>query len=620
MNFSFKVPSISKKREEFNFDHSHTMTHNFGVSQVVSCIDVKPNDDITIDLSAFTRLMPMPCPSYGGVKLTHRAFFVPINYVIRHFEDFIAMQKSPFYSNGGNSNLDRINIPYFTPKEVLFRFLGTKNYTFPAETEYFVNAPAGATEYDFLLYDSGWKKLNYTTKGRRIVSWLAQLGYKLPSSLDGQGYSEIKYDCTALFAWWKFYLDWVVPSRFVLSVPDFVYVRGVLENSENTYADVHLSFDPNGTPDGLIDIVPFLNVPTSFLDDDIYTSAFQSPYGVENSTSELPVVDSLLVQDENPAGQLLPSPQNFGDDRPSKSAVVNAYRQINPTGDRGFINQLSLLSLGRLQQLINTKKITSTSVLDWLRSNYGISPSKEALHISEYLGSFDSQIMIGDVMATATTDSQLGTTVVGQYAGKGLGGSSGKWRIRSNSFGYVFITAEISTKSSYVNGVSPLRMRFKPLDFYNEKFDNVGVRAIPHSELIYNTFETPIQSVVENLPSPNGIFGFSPRYSEYKYKNDMVSGDFMFPSVNKGLDSWYLSRKFKLSDNPTIGLEFLSATSDSVGSQYDRIFQNTDNIDHFYSIYRINVHATSLMEKLYDYFHTLNETSEDKDSLDVNIN
>ena len=40
MKFNFNVPKTSKKRNEFNFDHSHVMTHNFGSirnTQVLIC-------------------------------------------------------------------------------------------------------------------------------------------------------------------------------------------------------------------------------------------------------------------------------------------------------------------------------------------------------------------------------------------------------------------------------------------------------------------------------------------------------------------------------------------------------------------------------------------------------
>lgn len=617
--FSFKAPSNSKKREEFNLDHSHTLTHNFGVNQVISCITVKPNDDITIDLSAFTRLMPLPCPTFGGVKVTHRAYFVPISYCLRHFDEFIAFQKAAAIPM--NSSLAHIKIPYFTPLDVFKFLLDSNTGSYTADTDY-VQLYQGEGPYDLYttVDDNPWTA-NYTTKGRRIVSWLSQLGYKIPPTTRGS-YTAIKYDVTRLFAWWKFYLDWVVPARFVLNEPRFVYIKSVLDNLETGSQQYHLTYNTDNVySDTEIDISQFLMVPTSFLDDDIYTSAFVTPYGVENDSSSLGQLSGLDVQIPSPADSNQLSDYAFSKSTANGNTPYLVRSPSAVSSLNSSINQFSLLSLARLQRLVDRKKITSTSVLDFLRSEYGIAPSHDSLHLSTYLGSTDSQIMVGDIMATATTDSQLGTTVVGQYAGKGLGGSSAKWRLQSQGeHGYIFITAEISTKSSYVNGVSPLCQRFEPLDYFKEEFDNVGVRAIKHSELVYNTFESLERLDPVELPNPDSIFGFSPRYSEYKYMNDVVSGDFMFPSVNTGLDSWYLNRKFKITEEPIIGLEFLSATSDSVGSQYDRIFQNTDNVDHFYSVYQIDVHETSLMEKLFDYFKSINDTDIDKDDIDVSVN
>lgn len=354
---------------------------------------------------------------------------------------------------------------------------------------------------------------------------------------------------------------------------------------------------------------PFIySYPTSFLDDDPYTVAFESAYSVENSGSAIGLLNGLSYS------------RSAEDESKLRSNSYTSVPNVLNANAGSPFSEFALLSLGRLQQLVNKKKITSTQVLEFLKSSFGVAPSHDAMHLSSYLGSFDSEIMIGDVMATATTDSQMGTTVVGQYAGKGLGGSNGKWRLRSDCHGILFITCEISTKSSYVNGVSPLRSRFNPEDFFNELFDNVGVRAVRHDELLFNDFEKLTYDSSKSYPRPDSIFGFHPRYSEYKFKNDEVSGDFMFPSVNTGLDSWYLSRKFKYDENLKIGLEFLSATSSSVGSQYDRIFQNTDDDDHFISIFHVDIHETSIKEKFFDYFDTINDTSEDKHSQTVNIN
>lgn len=617
MKFQFSVPSVSKRKNELNLDHSHILTHNFGVQQIVSVIDLIPNSDVTVDLSSFTRLMPLPCPTYGGVKVVHRAYFVPLEFCFKGFNDFVSFQKQPQFNTQYPSNsvsLSEFKMPYFTVGDIFDVLCGGTRQNPSDDSEYIQPINDSDARHDLAgQTGNGVVYYTYTVKGRKLVTWLSQLGYKIPPffSYLADAHMDKKYCPDALFSFWKYYLDWVVPARFVLNEPRFVYVKSILDNLVCFDKNYHLIsiYDESLRNNSVLDLAKFLMVPTSFLDDDHYTTSFVTPYGVENSSSK-------LVSD---TGQTLLG-LNVSASSPQNAGVTSSNDNVPFVNNTSTLSQLTLLSLGRLQQLVNSKKITSTNVLDFLRTNYGVAPSHDVMRLSSYLGNFDSQIMIGDVMATASTDSQVGTTVVGQFAGKGLGGSSAKWRVGTDQHGILFITAEITTKSSYVNGVSPLRSRFNALDFFNEKFDNVGVRAVRHDELVFNTFESLEYNGTESYPSPSSIFGFQPRYSEYKFHDDLVSGDFMFPSVNTGLDSWYLNRKFKFTDDPKIGLEFLSATSDSVGSQYDRIFQVTDNVDHFYSVYRIDVHETSIKEKFLDYFKTLNDTDEDKDSQDVLIN
>lgn len=611
MKFNFKLPSMVNKRDDFNLSHSHVLTHNFGQMNVISAIDIKPGDDLVIDLSAFTRLMPLPCPTYGGVKVTHRAYAVNFDFIIHHFSEFLKLQKIPSILNNGtyivsHASKSPLNIPTINMQDIQIALIMSED-----NDDSFCEPCQSTDRYDIYWAtapDRIGKYHRYTSRGRRVVSWLSQLGYKLKS--DVENYT---FDCLALFAFWKFYLEWVVPARFVHMNSDFLLIKKIIDDLDCQDVAYSLIYhdDDADYQSNEISIKPFLHFPTSFLDDDPYTTSFVSPYGSDDFSDFDYSTSYVQGLEQNAGGQ------------PINNPIVQQTASLNTNGVPGFfannsdgykINQLSLLSLGRLQKLVNAHKVTSTKVLDWLRTEYGITPSSDSLRLSKYLGSFESQILVGDVMATATTDSQLGITVVGQYAGKGLGGSSAKWRFKSDFTGMIFVTAEISTKSSYVNGVSPLRSRTKALQFFHNEFDNVGVRAIKVEEIKFNTFD-PTQGTLGS----GQIFGFSPRYSEYKFKNDEVTGDFMFPSVNSGLDSWYLSRKFKYDEVPKIGLEFLSASSDSVGSQYDRIFQNTNNVDHFYSVYKIDIHETSFMESMFDYFKTISE-SEDKRDVDVALN
>lgn len=597
MNFDFKLPSALRGRNEFDLSHNHVLSQNFGGHNILSVIELNRGDEVNVDLTGFTRLMPLPAPTYGGVKMIHRAYAVNLEYVIKHFNDFIAYQKVPGtvnYTQPQYASNKQLYIPRFKVSDVITVITSSRKWTT-------VHAGTEQMVFDFFDYSNN-NGYVLTPAGRRLVSWLSQLGYKLPSYTQG-AYNDEVYDCLALFAFWKYYLEWVVPARFVLTNLDFVYIRSVIDELDCQNRQYVLKAVPNGQSNEL-PLEKFLVPPTSFLEDDPYTSAFMESYGVENTSSNL--IGSSI---QNISG--LDIDTNSQDSSVIGNSLIDGSTSDNVAqliyNNDGSFSQFALLSLGRLQKLVNAKKATSTRVKDFLLNMFGVAPSSDELRMSQYLGSFDSQIMIGDVMSTANTETTQGMTYVGEYAGKGLGGSSAHWKFKSDFNGFLFITCELQVKTSYVNGISVLRQRFDPMAFYQPNFDNIGVRAIKRKELIFNTFEDDHSIDPSELPSPTSIFGFSPRYSEYKFKNDEVTGDFMIPSVNAGLDSWYLSRKFNVDDEPFVGLEFNSASSEGVGSQYDRIFQNTNNDDHFYSTYRIHIKKYASMESLFDYFETIED-------------
>lgn len=600
----FKVPVGVNSRNVFDLSHNHVMSHNFGVDTVVSCMSLVPGDDFDVKIRSFTRLTPLPCPTFGGIKLIKRCFFVPYEFVMRGFSDFIAGEK---YPNPSGAGLVTLAVPYTTVEDIYDYFVTQSSIC------YISGSATPPAKQDFVHGGVGY---TYTSKGRKLRSWLHTLGIALPfctypqdtTKPNRSSYGNIRFDLLKVFAFWKFYLDWVVPARFVNTTPFFVTLRTYLDNvfvSSNAYLNSSVLGD-------------ILDVPVSFLEDDYFTSAFVSAYGPETPKA---YTDSGLDVVFSGAGNSTTVKNPTTGSNYDGMPVVESG---STTGVRN-LSSLQLLSLGRLQDMVNKRKVTDSHVLDWLRLTYGIAPSKDALRYSTYLGQSSNIIQIGDVMSTANTQSAVGQTYVGEYAGKGLGFSENHWKYKTDKHGVLFVTCEIQTKTSYVNGLSPLAQQLTPKAFFDPHFDNVGVRAVTKRELALDCFDSePSWSdldVADNLvPNADSPFGFVPRYSEYKKMDDMISGDFICPSVNAGMDSWYLSRQFGFLDDPKISLDFCSAASDTVGSVYDRIFQNTNNDDHFYSIFNIEVKASRPMESITDYFDTINSEDNVKNIKQSNNN
>jgi hypothetical protein len=117
--------------------------------------------------------------------------------------------------------------------------------------------------------------------------------------------------------------------------------------------------------------------------------------------------------------------------------------------------------------------------------------------------------------------------------------------------------------------------RFDKLDYAWPTFANIGEQAILNKELYVNT-TNEIQEQV---------FGYIPRYSEYRYINNRVAGDF------KGnLDFWHFGRIF--GNLPTLNEDFIEC------DPTERPFSVLNNEDHKILAHVFNnVHALRKLPK-----------------------
>ena len=156
-------------------------------------------------------------------------------------------------------------------------------------------------------------------------------------------------------------------------------------------------------------------------------------------------------------------------------------------------------------------------------------------------------------------------------------------------------------------------MRTTKLQFWTPEYDSLGVQPITADELYVPT--------LSNTMIGNGheqIFGFTPRYADYKVAHDQLTGNFRLPTLNGGTEdiggttnaagSWHLMRVFRNGDfsmdyaNVVHSPSFVSGSSDF--SQYKRIFYDVeaDSPDNFTLIHNFEIAAYAPMKALYDTY------------------
>lgn len=586
---AMKVKSATSKLRPFDMSSSLITTSNFGVMKPIKAMTCVPGDKINLSVSEFTRLMPMPVPTYGSIKSKTRAFFVPFRIVMKPWLSFISNNKKVTSTNIYNP----VKVP-----ELIIRSL-----KLALASEKFSTLVTGDESYDFSVAPAsggGIKKLKLKPAGKRIVDWFYSVGCPI---LEGDHNDNRRISALPLLCFIKLYIDWVVPSRFVNLYSD---VLKLFEFETSESITTYLADSSNLEKV----LLPFY----AYYEDDYFTSAWQNASGTEIEMASDTVIPGQIAAPSSwfpdpsdpPSTNLIPNDYGTVRGNESQSPLTETPQQ---SGDPLFLNNgatasqfvgsqtvemesdnpavksvpplnyFTLRSIGALQDMINRGKLVGTKVQEYLRVTYGFEPSVDAMNLSTYLGCKENEIMIGDVMATAGTEINS----LGQYAGRGIGSGDASFSYECKEHGLLFVTNELVVKPSYIDGLDYMFDQKDRLDFFQPEFDNIGCEALPLRRLSFRSAHGP--------NSNQYLFGFTPRYSAYKFAFDRLSGDFRLNTRNAGLNSWYLSRTFDSNNASSwrfINDEFCKASSDNSMNNLDRIFSDTTNDnDHFYSVFRI---------------------------------
>lgn len=214
----------------------------------------------------------------------------------------------------------------------------------------------------------------------------------------------------------------------------------------------------------------------------------------------------------------------------------------------------------RLQEWLEKNARGGTRYVENILAHFGVKSSDARLQRPEYLGGTKHNMVISEVLSTAETE-----VPVGNMAGHGIsvgGGNSFKYRCEEH--GYIVGVINVQPDTAYLQGLHRKFTRFDRLDYAWPTFANIGEQEVLNKE-VYATGPSG------HNPNPDEIFGYIPRYAEYKFENSRVAGE-----MRDSLSHWHLARIF--STPPALNEEFIQADPSL------RIFAVTDpDVDHIYA-------------------------------------
>lgn len=180
----------------------------------------------------------------------------------------------------------------------------------------------------------------------------------------------------------------------------------------------------------------------------------------------------------------------------------------------------------QLQKWMERNARTGNRYIEYLKSNFAVSPKDERLQRPEYIGGSVFNVLISEVLQTSeSTDN----SAQGNMTGHGIG--AGKSHIGSyyaTEYGLILGLLSVMPSQSYMQGVNRQWLRKTRYDFYNPVFANLSEQKILKGEVYYS-----------GTSSDEDGFGFQGMYDELRYKPNLVCG-----ALRSDLFDWTMARKF----------------------------------------------------------------------------
>lgn len=190
----------------------------------------------------------------------------------------------------------------------------------------------------------------------------------------------------------------------------------------------------------------------------------------------------------------------------------------------------------KLQEWLERNARGGTRYIENILAHFGVRSSDSRLNRPEYITGIKTPIIISEVLNTTGTENELPQ---GNMAGHGLAVTDGKYgRYYCEEHGYLIGVMSVMPRTAYQQGVPRHFQRFDRLNYYWPSFAHLGEQGIENIEVFLNH------------SNAYGIFGYIPRYSEYKYIPSRVAGEFQTT-----LDYWHLGRQF--ASEPSLNQAFI---------------------------------------------------------------
>lgn len=495
-------PPVNK----FDLSHDKMLTAQMGKLYPILCQEMVPGDRFRVQSDMMCRTVPLVSPAFGSLKAYIHYFFVPNRLIWDKWEDFIT---------GGEDGEARPIPPY-----VQYNDLIRDAHNRSKEEK---NVGSGALWDYFGLPISDWNNsdgANFTP-----VSLLPFRAYAL--------------------IWNEYYRDQNVDDE--ININKSSSGRHTLESNGEFLISYHYNIlhrrwlkdyftsalpTPQRGPDVILPIAGQANV--------VLSETNNAGHFVAPNSAVMAPPDRYDVIASN-----INTPTSGYSISAAPSKTESGYSlTYDPNGSlKADLSTATAVTINDLRRAIALQKFYEISARagsrykETIMGHFHVTSSDARLQRPEYLGGGVSTINISEIPQTSATGS---ASPQGNLAGKGFGiGRSNRSSFFAEEHGYLIGILSIVPDAIYFQGINKMWNRLNQEDYYWPAFAHLGEQPILKSELyadyLTNTFSQ--------------LFGYAPRYAEYKYAPSTVHGLFRTQLAN-----WIFARKLSAAN---LNSEFL---------------------------------------------------------------
>lgn len=550
----------------FDLSHEVKTTSDFGRLTPIACEEVLPGDKFRVSSELFARLSPLITPVMQNMDIYVHWFFVPNRIIWKGWERFITQ------SAGGRSLPVKDGSSTLEAPQQLPSFKFTKSFLSNANSAKYRALFGNSSLPDYLglqvtsidgaldhpsqwTYDLEFNALPFVAYQRIWYDYYRDQNidtdYSFGGSLDAGQYVWDEYeDAPVLTAqgsniWADNFIqepELILGLRYRSYRKDYFtsalpFVQKGSDISLPISGEIPVSLQDTSLlfRTGAVGTTDISNTPIYWKQKTPTQPTF-GPLGVEY-TSGTTGLNTLIAEMSKVDGTV-----NLSD---GVSVTINELRRANA-----------------LQKWEEANARGGTRYVEQVLAHFGVVGDDARMQRAEYLGGGRVPVNISEVLQTSETTN---SSPQGNPAGRGVaaGNRLGFTSRMFKEHGWIMGILTIMPKASYFQGARRFFGKRHWEDFGWPLLANLGEQPVYRFELYNN-------GIPSNPESSDNIFGYTPRYAEYKFSPDKTCGDF-----RDGLLDWHLARRF---DNvPRLNSDFLHVKPEN----NNRVFA-VEQGDHFW--------------------------------------